>query len=47
MKRILMVAVTILILVLAFNFLDKITNNAINDCVNAGHSKSYCENHLK
>lgn len=47
MKKILMVAVTILILILAFNFLDKVTNNAINDCVNAGHSKSYCKDHLK
>lgn len=47
MKKILMVVVTILILVLAFNFLDKVTNDAINDCVNAGHTKSYCEKHLK
>lgn len=47
MKKILTVVVTILILVLAFNFLDKVTNDAINDCVNAGHSKTYCEYHLK
>lgn len=47
MKKVLMAIVTILILVLAFNFLDKITNDAINDCVNSGHSKNYCEYHLK
>lgn len=47
MKKMITAGVVILIIVGLINLLDKQYKNAINDCVNAGHSKSYCENHLK
>lgn len=47
MKKMITVGVIILIIVGMINLLDKQYKNAINDCVNAGHSQSYCEYHLR
>jgi hypothetical protein len=47
MKKIITVGVAILIIVGLINILDKQYKNAINDCINAGHNKSYCEYYLR
>lgn len=45
MKNVLIILVSILIIAFLFKLLEIENKKAINDCMNAGHSQTYCEYH--
>lgn len=45
MKKVLMLGIAILMIVGMFKLLDMEKQRAVNSCMNAGHSYSYCEYH--
>lgn len=45
MKKVLMLGIAILTIVGMIKLLDMEKQSAINSCINAGHSKTYCEYH--
>lgn len=45
MKKVLMLGIALLVMGGLIRLLDIENQNAINNCINAGHSQTYCEYH--